>query len=125
MKDGQLELKDLTAASLDKLLGGHEALRAQQGKLYQGQEQMESSLKDNLVRLSQEKALIASGQELVAQLIQGITQKIGEVLHSPKGCAIAKAIDGSADLRIKSGLNQRGTLQVSSLTVLRVLWQRM
>lgn len=39
---------------------------------------MESSLRDNLQRLSQEKALIASGQELVAQLIQGITKRMGE-----------------------------------------------
>lgn len=38
---------------------------------------MESSLRDNLQRLSQEKALIASGQELVAQLMQGITQRMG------------------------------------------------
>lgn len=78
LKDGQLELKELTAASLDRLLDGHTALQAQQGKLYEGQEQMEGSLRDNLLRLSQEKALIASGQELVAQLIQGITQKMGE-----------------------------------------------
>uniref|UniRef100_A0A3P8THM2 Brambleberry n=1 Tax=Amphiprion percula TaxID=161767 RepID=A0A3P8THM2_AMPPE len=79
LKAGQLELKELTAASLDKLLEGHSALQAQQGKLHEGQEQMESSLKDNLDRLGQEKALIASGQELVAQLIQGITQRMENV----------------------------------------------
>lgn len=78
LKVGQLELKELTTASLDKLLDGHNALQAQQGKLYEGQEQMEGSLRDNLQRLSQEKALIASGQELVAQLIQGITQRMGK-----------------------------------------------
>lgn len=76
-QNGQLELKELTAASLDKLLDGHKALQTQQGKLYEGQEHMESSLRDNLQRLSQEKALIASGQELVAQLIQGIVQRMG------------------------------------------------
>lgn len=59
-------------------MDGHNALQAQQGKLYEGQEQIESSLMDNLQRLGQEKALIASGQELVAQLIQGITQRMGE-----------------------------------------------
>ncbi|GLD49422.1 protein brambleberry-like isoform X1 [Lates japonicus] len=79
LKEGQLELRELTAASLDKLLEGHSALQAQQGKLYEGQEHMESSLKDNLERLGQEKALIASGQELVAQLIQGITKKMENV----------------------------------------------
>ncbi|XP_028260469.1 protein brambleberry isoform X2 [Parambassis ranga] len=79
LKEGQLELKELTAASLDKLLQGHSALQAQQGKLYEGQEHMESSLRDNLQRLSQEKALIASGQELVAQLIQGITKRMENV----------------------------------------------
>lgn len=77
-QEGQVELKELTAASLDKLLEGHSALQAQQGKLHEGQEQMESSLRDNLERLGQEKALIASGQELVAQLIQGITKRMGE-----------------------------------------------
>lgn len=66
---------------MDKLLDGHSALQAQQGKLYEGQGQMESSLRDNLQRLNQEKALIASGQELVAQLIKGITQRMGESLR--------------------------------------------
>lgn len=77
-QEGQLELRELTAASLDKLLEGHSALQAQQGKLHEGQGQMESSLRDNLERLGQEKALIASGQELVARLIQGITHRMGE-----------------------------------------------
>lgn len=76
-QNGQLELKELTAASLDKLLDGHKALQTQQGKLNEGQELMESSLRGNLQRLRQEKALIASGQELVAQLIQGIVQRMG------------------------------------------------
>ncbi|XP_055020525.1 LOW QUALITY PROTEIN: protein brambleberry-like [Boleophthalmus pectinirostris] len=79
LKEGQLELKQMTAASLDKVLEGHSALQAQQTKLYEEQEQMETSLKDNLERLGQEKALIASGQELVAQLIQGITQRMENV----------------------------------------------
>ncbi|KAM9761786.1 protein brambleberry [Menidia menidia] len=79
LKEGQVELKELTAASLDKLMEGHSALQAQQGKLHEGQEQMESSLRENLERLSQEKALIASGQQLVAQLIQGITKRMENV----------------------------------------------
>ncbi len=62
-------------------MDGHRVLQTQQGKLYEGQEQMESSLRDNLERLGQEKALIASGQELVAKLIQGITKKMGERFH--------------------------------------------
>lgn len=40
---------------------------------------MGSSLQENLQRLGQEKALIASGQELVVQLIQGITMRMGEL----------------------------------------------
>ncbi|XP_041863169.1 protein brambleberry [Melanotaenia boesemani] len=79
LKEGQMELKELTAASLDKLLEGHSTLQVQQGKLHEGQEQMESSLRENLERLGQEKALIASGQELVAQLIQGITRRMENV----------------------------------------------
>lgn len=79
LKEGQLELRRMTAASLDKVLEGHSTLQAQQSKLYEEQEQMETSLKNNLERLGQEKALIASGQELVAQLIQGITQRMENV----------------------------------------------
>ncbi|KAM6962542.1 protein brambleberry [Aplochiton taeniatus] len=79
LKEGQLELRELTTASLEKLFQGHSALQAQQGALWHGQEQLESSLNSNLERLSQEKALIASGQELVAQLIQGITQRMESV----------------------------------------------
>ncbi|XP_034533236.1 protein brambleberry [Notolabrus celidotus] len=79
LKEGQKELKDLTAASLEKLLDGHSTLQEQQGMLSKGQEHMESSLRDNLERLGEEKALIASGQELVAQLIQGITKKMENV----------------------------------------------
>ncbi|XP_033821073.2 protein brambleberry [Periophthalmus magnuspinnatus] len=79
LKEGQLELKQLTSASLEKVLEGHSALQTQQNKLYEEQEHMQTSLKDNLERLGQEKALIASGQALVAQLIQGITQKMENV----------------------------------------------
>ncbi|XP_062308838.1 protein brambleberry [Osmerus eperlanus] len=85
LKEGQLELRDLTAASLDKLLQGHSALQAQQGALWLGQEELESSLSSNLERLGQEKALIASGQELVAQLIKGITQRMENVSEQMKG----------------------------------------
>ncbi|KAM4628855.1 protein brambleberry [Polymixia lowei] len=85
LKEGQLELRELTAASLDKLLQGHSALQAQQGELWEGQGQLESSLRANLEKLGQEKALIASGQELVAQLIQGITQRMENVSEQMKG----------------------------------------
>lgn len=73
-----MELRELTAASVDKLLEGHSALQNQQVKLQQGQGQMESSLTDNLERLGQEKALIASGQQQVAELIQDITNRMGK-----------------------------------------------
>ncbi|XP_056132769.1 protein brambleberry [Lampris incognitus] len=85
LKEGQLELKELTAASLEKLLQGHSALQAQQGELWEGQEQLEGSLRANLEQLSQEKALIASGQELIAQLIRGIVQKMENVSKQLKG----------------------------------------
>ncbi|XP_057698178.1 protein brambleberry isoform X2 [Corythoichthys intestinalis] len=82
LKDGQLELREMTAASLEKLMKGYSALHSQQVKLFEGQGQIESSLLDNLEHLYQEKALIASGQELVAQLIQGITDKMAIVSES-------------------------------------------
>ncbi|KAG7268747.1 hypothetical protein CRUP_034581 [Coryphaenoides rupestris] len=85
LKAGQAELKDLTAASLDKLQLGHRALHDQQGVLRAGQGQLESSLRVNLEQLGQEKALIASGQELVARLIQDITHKMEDVSDQLKG----------------------------------------
>uniref|UniRef100_A0A9J8C507 Brambleberry n=1 Tax=Cyprinus carpio carpio TaxID=630221 RepID=A0A9J8C507_CYPCA len=76
LKEGQTELREMTAASLDKLLEGHSALQLQQGALKEGQEQLDASISENLQRLAQEKALISTGQQLVAQLIQGITQRM-------------------------------------------------
>ncbi|KAJ8389033.1 hypothetical protein AAFF_G00124300 [Aldrovandia affinis] len=85
LKEGQEELKELTAASLEKLLLGHSALQDQQGVLQQGQDELESSISSNLEQLGQEKALIASGQELVATLIKGITQRMENVSEQLKG----------------------------------------
>ncbi|XP_048114065.1 protein brambleberry isoform X2 [Alosa alosa] len=79
LKEGQKELRDLTAASLDKLLDGHNVLQLQQGVLRDGQEQLDASISANLQTLAQEKALISTGQELVAQLIQGISQRMENV----------------------------------------------
>lgn len=78
LQEGQKELREMTAASLDKLLEGHSALQLQQGALKEGQEQLDASISENLQRLAQEKALISTGQQLVAQLIQGITQRMGQ-----------------------------------------------
>ncbi|CAL8237999.1 unnamed protein product [Boreogadus saida] len=85
LKDGQVELKELTVASLDKLMQGHKALQVQQGVLWEGQGQLERSLDVNLEQLGKEKALIASGQQLVAQLIQGITHRMENVSEQLKG----------------------------------------
>ena len=60
-----------------RMLVGHSALQIQQGVLTEGQEQLDASITTNLQRLAQEKALIGTGQQLVAQLIQGITQRMG------------------------------------------------
>ncbi|TRY85900.1 hypothetical protein DNTS_011921 [Danionella cerebrum] len=79
LKEGQQELREMTAASLDKLLEGHSTLQIQQEVLKEGQEQLDSSISGNLKRLAEEKALISTGQMLVAQLIQGITQRMENV----------------------------------------------
>lgn len=84
LKEGQKELRDLTAASLDKLLEGHSALQLQQGALREGQEQLDASISTNLQRLAQEKALISTGQVLVAQLIEGISQRMENVSEQLK-----------------------------------------
>ncbi|XP_034021604.1 protein brambleberry-like [Thalassophryne amazonica] len=36
LKEGQQELRELNADSVDKLLAGHSALQTQQGKLFEG-----------------------------------------------------------------------------------------
>lgn len=77
VKEGQKELREMTAASLDKLLEGHGTLQLQQHLLKEGQDQLDSSISENLQQLAQEKALISTGQQLVAQLIQGVAQRMG------------------------------------------------
>ncbi|KAG2458523.1 BMBL protein, partial [Polypterus senegalus] len=76
LKDGQMELKELTSASLDKVLSSQSSLLEQQSVLKEGQSKLETSIDTNLERLAQERALIASGQQLVAQLIENITWRM-------------------------------------------------
>ncbi|XP_067416192.1 protein brambleberry-like isoform X2 [Emydura macquarii macquarii] len=76
LKDGQEELKELTAESLHQVVSSQHELLLQQEKMQDSQEQMESSIHSNLEQLTQEKALIASGQQQVAQLIEGITKRM-------------------------------------------------
>nr|XP_033786275.1 protein brambleberry-like isoform X2 [Geotrypetes seraphini] len=79
LKVGQEELKDLTAESLQKVVSSQQELLLQQGQLQDSQAQMGSSIADNLQQLTQEKALIASGHQLMAQLIEGINEKMENV----------------------------------------------
>ncbi|XP_029448065.1 protein brambleberry-like isoform X2 [Rhinatrema bivittatum] len=79
LKVGQEELKELTAESLQKVVSSQQELLLQQDQLQDSQTQMESSITDNLQQLAQEKALIASGHKLLAQLIEGISEKMENV----------------------------------------------
>ncbi|XP_026996723.2 protein brambleberry isoform X2 [Tachysurus fulvidraco] len=130
LKEGQRELRDMTAASLDKLLEGHGALQLQQGALKEGQEQLDASISANLQRLAQEKALISTGQQLVAQLIQGITQRIEVVSEQLKGQGtdvqeghqailndLAEVRGRAQEIYSKMELNLNGVLQQQNTTV--------
>ncbi|XP_060770691.1 protein brambleberry [Neoarius graeffei] len=130
LKEGQRELRDMTAASLDRLLEGHSALQLQQGALKEGQEQLDASIAANLQRLAQEKALISSGQQLVAQLIQGITQRIENVGEQLKGQGtdvqeghqtilndLAEVRGRAQEIYSKMELNLNGVLQQQNTTV--------
>ncbi|KAM8966351.1 protein brambleberry-like [Pelodytes ibericus] len=79
LKDGQEELKELTSESLQKVVSSQNELLNQQEQLQSNQETMERSISGNLEMLADEKALIASGHHLVAQLIEGITKKMENV----------------------------------------------
>ncbi|KAM9307631.1 protein brambleberry-like [Gastrophryne carolinensis] len=79
LKDGQEELKELTSESLQKVLSSQSDLLSQQEQLQSNQEKMETSIGGNLEMLAEEKALIASGHHLVAQMIEGITKKMENV----------------------------------------------
>ncbi|XP_051739533.1 protein brambleberry isoform X1 [Ctenopharyngodon idella] len=129
LKEGQNELREMTAASLDKLLEGHSALQLQQGALKEGQEQLDASISENLERLAQEKALISTGQQLVAQLIQGITQRMENVSGQLKDQTAEvqeghqailddlAVVRGSAqDIYHKMELNLNGFLQQQNAT---------
>ncbi|KAM4687618.1 protein brambleberry-like [Discoglossus pictus] len=79
LKDGQEELKELTSESLQKVVSSQNELLNQQEQLQSSQDKMETSISGNLEKLQEEKALIASGHHLVAQLIEGITKKMENV----------------------------------------------
>lgn len=67
------------------MVSAQEGLLSQQETLRGGQAQMEEALSGNLERLVQEKALIASGQREVAELLEGITRRMGE--SRDQGCS--------------------------------------
>ncbi|TSK13382.1 Protein brambleberry [Bagarius yarrelli] len=130
MMEGQRELREMTADSLDKLLKGHSALQFQQGALKEGQEQLDASISANLQRLAQEKALISTGQQLVAQLIQGITRRIENVSEQLKGQGtdvqeghqtilndLAEVRGRAQEIYSKMELNLNGVLQQQNTTV--------
>ncbi|XP_072364135.1 protein brambleberry [Scyliorhinus torazame] len=73
LKNGQKELRDLTASSLEKVVKSQNELLEQQEQLQDGQQDLESSINGNLEKLAKEKELIASGHQQVARLIEGIT----------------------------------------------------
>ncbi|XP_051872079.1 protein brambleberry [Pristis pectinata] len=73
LKDGQKELRELTASSLEKVVNSQNVLLLQQEQLQGGQQDLESSINGNLEKLTKEKELIASGHQQVAKLIEGIT----------------------------------------------------
>uniref|UniRef100_UPI00398E520C protein brambleberry n=1 Tax=Pristiophorus japonicus TaxID=55135 RepID=UPI00398E520C len=73
LKDGQNELRELTASSLEKVVNSQNELLEQQEQLQDGQQDLESSINGNLEKLTKEKELIASGHQQVAKLIEGIT----------------------------------------------------
>ncbi|XP_072266649.1 protein brambleberry-like [Pyxicephalus adspersus] len=79
LKDGQEELKELTSESLQKVLSSQSDILSQQEQLQNNQEKMENSITGNLEMLAEEKALIASGHHLVAEMIEGITKKMENV----------------------------------------------
>ncbi|KAM3927753.1 protein brambleberry-like [Leptodactylus fuscus] len=79
LKDGQEELKELTSESLQRVLSSQNDLLTQQEQLQNNQEKMEGAISGNLELLGQEKALIASGHHLLADMIEGITRKMENV----------------------------------------------
>ncbi|XP_048338903.1 protein brambleberry-like [Sphaerodactylus townsendi] len=79
LKNGQEELKVLTSESLQNVVSSQQELLLQQAKLQGSQDQMEEAIHGNLGQLAQEKALIASGHQQVAQLIEGITKRMENV----------------------------------------------
>ncbi|XP_044151074.1 protein brambleberry-like [Bufo gargarizans] len=79
LKDGQEELRELTSESLQRVQSSQQHLLDQQEQLQSSQEKMEGAIGGNLELLAEEKALIASGHHLVADMIEGITRKMENV----------------------------------------------
>ncbi|XP_062424556.1 protein brambleberry-like [Rhea pennata] len=81
LKEEQAALRELTAESLQRALSGQRELLAQQERLRGSQGQMETSIHSSLEQLAQEKALLATWQHHIAQLVEGITEKMENMSH--------------------------------------------
>lgn len=79
LKDGQAELRELTAASLEKLVNSQKLLLQQQEQLEAWRQDVESSINANLEKLAQGRAVPAGGHQLIAELIEGITLTVDNV----------------------------------------------
>uniref|UniRef100_A0A671QJ72 Protein brambleberry-like n=1 Tax=Sinocyclocheilus anshuiensis TaxID=1608454 RepID=A0A671QJ72_9TELE len=117
LKEGQTELREMTAVSLDKLLEGHSALQLQQWALKEGQEQLDASISENLQRLAQEKALISTGQQLVnvSGQLKGQSAEVQEG-HQAILDDLAVVRGSAQDIYEKMELNLNGFLQQQNTT---------
>ncbi|XP_032896845.1 protein brambleberry-like isoform X2 [Amblyraja radiata] len=79
LKDGQAELRELTAASLEKLVNSQKLLLQQQEQLEAWRQDVESSINANLEKLAQGRAVPTGGHQLIAELIEGITLTVDNV----------------------------------------------
>ncbi|XP_078285959.1 protein brambleberry-like [Rhinoraja longicauda] len=80
LKDGQAELRELAAASLERLVNGQKALLLQQQEqLGAWQQDAESSMNGHLEKLTQGRALTAGGHLLIAELLEGIALTVENV----------------------------------------------
>ena len=73
----QSEVKELAVSSLSTLHEYHKESEAREQEVAQRQEGMKERIAQNLEQLTQEKVLIHSGQQLLANMTEDIKRQLG------------------------------------------------
>ncbi|XP_025082982.1 protein brambleberry-like isoform X2 [Pomacea canaliculata] len=99
LKNGQEHLHTITSETVRRLFESQQELLVTQEKLRSGQADVFASVADNLMQLQQEKSLIASGNQQLAQLAEKIRNELNSTAQLIKKQGAAQQLKNEDILR--------------------------